>query len=136
MIGFNSDGSVIIPGAIAESKQKREIRLSKERCILVRKELVDFKPKKCVLHIRVSDAFSDSAFVSSVFNSVNLTVSAKLVKINEKEFTIEIGTDFKRCSDCTMLLNRFREYLDGSLIEDRGSCSMKERAFGYDDYFE
>jgi len=136
MIGFNADGSVIIPGAIAESQLKRENRLKKERCVLVKKELVDFKPKKCVLHFRISDAIKDNAFISSLVNSFNSTVSIKLVKINEKEFTVEIGSDFKRCSDCTMLLNRFREFLDGNLIEDRGSCSMKERVFGYDDYFE
>ena len=136
MIGFNPDGSIKIPGALVESKLKIENRLKRDRCMFVRKDLVDFKPKKCVLHLRVSDAFFDSSFVSSVLNAFRSSVSVKLAKISEKEFTIEIGTDFKRCSDCTALLNKFREYFDGNLIEDRGSCSMKERVFGYDEYFE
>lgn len=133
MIGFNPDGSVIIPGALAESKLKIENRLKKERCMFVRKELVDFKPKKCVLHFRISDAVNDTGFVSSIVN-FRSSVPVKLVKINEKEFTVEIGSDFKRCSDCNTLLNRFKEFID--VIEDRGSCSQKERVFGYDEYFE
>lgn len=133
MIGFNPDGSVIIPGAISASKLKIENRLKRDRCMFVRKELVDFKPKKCVLHFRVSDAVKDTCFVSSIVN-FRSSVPVKLVKINEKEFTIEIGSDFKRCSDCNTLVNRFKEFID--VIEDRGSCSMKERVFGYDDYFE
>lgn len=133
MIGFNPDGSVQVPGALVESKLKIENRLKKDRCMLVRKELVDFRPKKCVLHLTISDAVSDSGFVSSVLN-FRFSVPLKLVKISEKEFTIEIGTDFKRCSDCTTLLNKFKEFID--VIEDRGSCSQKERVFGYDDYFE
>lgn len=136
MIGFNADGSVMIPNALVESQQRREMKLKKERCMFVRKDVVDFKPKKCVLHFRISDAVSDSSFVSSLVNAFRSSVSVKLVKINEKEFTIEIGSDFKRCSDCTALLNKFRGYLDGNLIEDKGSCSMKERVFGYDEYFE
>jgi hypothetical protein len=136
MIDFNPDGSIKIPGSILMSRERTENRLKKERFVFVRKDVVDFKPKKCVLHLRVSDAFFDSSFVSSVLNSIRLTVFTKLIKISEKEFDIEIGTDFKRCSDCTALLNKFRGYLDGNLIEDKGSCSMKERVFGYDEYFE
>ncbi len=136
MISFNPDGSIKIPNALVESQQRREMKLKKERCMFVRKDLVDVKPKKCVLHLIVSDAVSDSSFVSSLLNSFRSSVPVKLARINEKEFTVEIGSDFKRCSDCTALLNKFREYFDGNLIEDRGSCSMKERVFGYDEYFE
>jgi len=137
MYEFNPDGSIKIPGVIASNIEKRELKLKKERCILVKKELVNFSPKKCLLHIRISDAFPDSNFISSIFHSFQerADVVAKLVKINEREFDVEIGTDFKRCSDCNNLVRRFREFLDGNVIEDKGSCTLKERNFCYEDYF-
>lgn len=137
MIGFNPDGSIKIPGMIAENLAKKEMKLKKERCIFVKKELVNFSPKKCILHIKISDAFPDANFISSIFHSFQerADVVAKLVKINEREFDVEIGTDFKRCSDCNNLVRRFREFLDGNVIEDKGSCTLKERNFCYEDYF-
>ena len=40
-------------------------------------------------------------------------------KITENEFEIEVGTDFKRCSDCTNLMGRFAEFLDNNIIEKK-----------------
>ena len=136
MVEFNPDGSIKIPVSIAANQERKELKLKKERCILVKKELVDFKPKKCVLHIRVSEAFPDSDFVSAIFHSLQLDTPVKLVKISEREFDIEIGTDFKRCSDCNVISRRFREYLEGNMIEEKGSCTQKERDFYYEDYFD
>jgi hypothetical protein len=62
-----------------------------------------------------------------------------LIKINEKEFDIEIGTHFKRCSDCTTLVNRYREFMEDSLIIEKGNCTYEpfsSRNFSYEDYFE
>ncbi|MBW2986293.1 hypothetical protein KY333_02895 [Candidatus Woesearchaeota archaeon] len=137
MIEFNPDGSIKIPEAIIKNQEKKELKLKKERCILVKKELVDFKPKKCVLHIRLSDAFTDNSFISNIFKDFqkHSEVPAKLIQITEKEFDVEIGTDFRRCRDCTTLIRRLREYLSGNIIEDKGSCTLKERNFAYEDYF-
>ncbi len=138
MVEFNPDGSIKIPAAIAANIEKKELKLKKERCILVKKELVDFKPKKCVLHLKLSEAFTDNSFISTIFKSFQnqAEVPAKLIKITEKEFDVEIGTDFRRCRDCTTLVRILREYLYGNIIEDKGSCTLKERNFSYEDYFE
>ena len=138
MIEFNPDGSIKIPANVAANQAKKEMRMKKQRCILVKKELVDFKPKKCVLHIKVSEAFEDSNFISDIFTSFKnqADTPSKLIKINEREFQAEIGTDFQRCRDCNSLIRRFREFLDGNIIVDKGSCTQKERNFAYEDYFE
>ena len=138
MIEFNPDGSIKIPANVAANQAKKEMRMKKQRCIHVKKELVDFKPKKCVLHIKVSEAFEDSNFISNIFTSFKnqADTPSKLLKITEREFDIEIGTDFRRCSDCNSLIRRFREFLNGNIIVDKGSCTQKERNFSYEDYFE
>ena len=138
MVEFNPDGSIKLPTSIAANQERKELKLKKERCVLIKKELVDFKPKKCVLHIKVSEAFENSDFVSNIFTSFKnqADTPSKLLKINERGFDIEIGTDFRRCSDCNSLIRRFREYLDGNIIVDKGSCIQKERSFAYEDYFD
>jgi len=136
MVEFNPDGSIKIPGSLAANLARKELKLKREKCILIKKEFLDFKPKKCVLHIKVSEAFENSNFVSAIFHSLQLDTPVKLVKINEQEYDIEIGTDFKRCSDCNIISRRFREYLEGNMIEEKGSCPKKEKNFYYEDYFE
>ncbi|MBW3002897.1 hypothetical protein KY338_07090 [Candidatus Woesearchaeota archaeon] len=136
MVEFNPDGSIKIPGSIAANIARKELKLKREKCILIKKEFLDFKPKKCVLHIKVSEAFEDSNFVSAIFHSLQLDTPVKLVKINEQEYDIEICSDFKRCSDCNAISRRFREYLEGNMIEEKGSCPQKEKDFYYEDYFE
>ena len=138
MVEFNPDGSIKIPGSIAANLERKELKLKKERCVLIKKELADINPKKCVLHVKVSSAFPDSAFVSNLFRSFqeNSDTPSKLVKINEREFDVVIGSDFKRCTDCNRLVSMFREFLEGNIIEEKGSCTQKERSFAYEDYFE
>ncbi|MBW3004711.1 hypothetical protein KY310_02680, partial [Candidatus Woesearchaeota archaeon] len=126
MVEFNEDGSIKIPGSIAANIARKELKLKREKCILIKKEFLDFKPKKCVLHIKVSEAFADAGFVSSIFHSLQLDTPVKLIKLNEREYDIEVGTDFKRCSDCNHISRRFREYLEGNMIEEKGSCTQKE----------
>lgn len=136
MVEFNPDGSIKIPGSMAANIARKELKLKREKCILIKKEFLDFKPKKCVLHIKVSEAFEDSDFVSAIFHSLHLDTPVKLVKISEREFDIGVGSDFKRCSDCNHISRRFREYLEGNMIEEKGSCTQKEKDFYYEDYFE
>lgn len=58
--------------------------------------------------------------------------------IDTKNFEVEIGTDFRRCTDCTSLLNKYREFLDQNLIEKKGNCTFEGRrsTFCEEDCFE
>ena len=56
-------------------------------------------------------------------------------EIKDKEFRIEIGTDFKRCTDCTSLVNRYREFMDGNIIEDKGECTFEVRRFTFQEEY-
>ncbi len=137
MIEFNSDGSIKIPDNIAEEKKDNENRLKTQRCIQIRKKVINFgSPKKCLLNIKISDVVNDTSFIQKIHGSFceNSKVPTKLNKLNEKEFEIEIGTDFKRCTDCKSLVYRYRSFLE--VIEDKGNCTFEERSFCYEDYFD
>jgi hypothetical protein len=136
---FNPDGSIKLPEKFAKQKQDRENRLKNSKCILIRKDIVDTRsPKKCVLRIKLSDAIYDNSFVHNVYNVFRerAEVPTKLKKLNEKGFEVEIGTCFRRCSDCNALIARFRNSINGSVIEDSGSCTFEKRKFDYEDYFD
>jgi hypothetical protein len=139
MIEFNSDGSLKLPENIARIKEEHINKLKHQKCIKIRREIVNFKaPKKCVLYITLSDAIDDSRFISSLymyFNQKAQTPSA-LRKIDDKNFEIEIGTDYRRCTDCNSLINKYREFLCSNMIEERGGCTYEGRKnFVYEDYF-
>jgi hypothetical protein len=142
MVDFNPDGSLKLPLSLAKAKEEAEHKLKDARCIMIRQEVVNSKaPKKCVLHIQLSEALHDNRFVSTIFEEFNekAAVPAKLIKINEKEFDIEIGTDFKRCSDCASLIRQYKEFLDGNALIKKGTCTFEgpgSREFSYEDYFE
>ena len=144
MVEFNEDGSMKIPTILLKNKQEKEYKLSKGRCVLIKKEIVSFKPpKKCVLHLILSEAINDNRFVETTYKYFceNSEVPSKFIKLGEKEFNIEIGTHFKRCSDCTNLINRFKEFLDGNVLEEKGSCTYERGSFGgskfcFEDHFE
>lgn len=141
MAEFNPDGSLKLPSELVRSKSEKEERLKKGNCILIKKEILSFvAPKKCVLHIILSEAIKDNRFIDNIhkYFCENSTVLTKVIKINEKEFNIEIGTDFKRCSDCSQIIARFKEFLDGNIIEEKGNCTYEQRnnSFYYEDYFE
>ncbi|MBW2977919.1 hypothetical protein KY331_03680 [Candidatus Woesearchaeota archaeon] len=141
MIEFNPDGSVKLPERLVKKKQEDSAKLKTQRCIKVKKAVVNFTaPKKCVLHITLSDFINDNRFVENIYSffKQNAAVPTKITKIDEKNFDVEVGTDFRRCSDCTSLVNRYREFLDGNLIEEKGSCTFEGRKkdFCYEDHFE
>ncbi|MEA2037119.1 MAG: hypothetical protein U9O94_06395 [Nanoarchaeota archaeon] len=141
MVEFNPDGSIKLPGAVVRKKEENKEKLKRQRCILIRREIVNFTaPKKCVLHIILSDVISDNRFVETTYNyfKEKASVPNKFTKVNEKQFEIEIGTNFKRCTDCNSLINSYREFLEGNLIEEKGSCTFegRKRDFCYEDYFD
>lgn len=140
MIEFNSDGSLKLTGELARTSEENIHKLKSQKCIKVKKELVSFtSPKKCVLHITLSDAIVDTRFIDTIYNyfKENAQTPTKIIKINNKEVDIEIGTTFKRCTECNSLINRYREFLNGNIIEDKGSCTFEtqKRNFAYEDYF-
>ncbi len=141
MIEFNSDGSLKLPGSVIAKKEDDKRKMQSQRCMNIKREIVSFTtPKKCVLRLVLSDAFNDNTFVNTIYGYFKnrAVVPNKLTKITDKEFEVEIGTDFRRCTDCKSLINEFREFLHGNLIEETGSCTFEGRIknFEYEDYFD
>lgn len=141
MVEFNPDGSIKLPEEFAQHKEKNKAKLRHQRCIKIKRDLVSFTaPKKCILHITISESLNDIRFIDTIYEQFRekAAVPNKLKKINEKQFDVEIGTDFRRCSDCNSLINRYREFLDGNMIEEKGSCTFEGRKknFCYEDYFD
>ncbi|MBT3985474.1 hypothetical protein HOD38_05260 [archaeon] len=138
MMEFNPDGSMKLPEHMNRKKEENKEKLKKQRCICVKREVVNFSaPKKCVLQITLSEALSDNRFIETIYNyfKEKATVPHKLTKINEKQFEVEIGTDFKRCSDCNHLISEYRQFFGGNIIDEKGTCTFKGRSFCYEDYF-
>lgn len=141
MIEFNPDGSLKISRKAIETKQDNINKLKTQKCIKIRREVVsDIAPKSCVLKITLSDAINDSRFIENIYNYFKISSSTpmKLIKINDKEYQISVGTDFKRCTDCLNLRNRYNEFLDGNVIQEKSGCTFEgfRRNFSYEDYFE
>jgi hypothetical protein len=140
MIEFNPDGSLKITGRIAQEKEEQSEKMRRQQCIKIKRELVSFKPpKKCLLKITLSDAINDKRFIETIFNSYKdyAKTPMKIARISDKEFEIEVGTDFRRCTECNALINRYREFLYGNIIESKGNCTFEGRKnFSYEDYFD
>ncbi len=52
MAEFNEDGSVKLPGWIANQKAEKEAKLKTQRCIKIKKQIINDKtPKSCELNI-------------------------------------------------------------------------------------
>ena len=134
---FNPDGSIKLSSKIAEQKAHQERRME-GRCIKITKEVVQTRaPKRCVLHVRASKVIGEE-FVPKIhsFFKQAAQVPTKITRISPNEFEIEIGTCFRRCQDCTNLIGRYRQTLDGNIIEKKGNCTFEGRNFAYEDYFE
>ncbi|MBT4351978.1 hypothetical protein HOD20_05600 [archaeon] len=141
MFEFNPDGSIKVPEAVSKKNEDEARKMKYQRCIKIERDLVStYSPKKCMLHITLSDAFNDNRFIENIYKQFlqRAEVPTKLIKINDKEFNIEVGTDFRRCSDCTSLRNEYREFLDGNFIDKKGSCTFAGRKanFEFEDYFD
>ena len=134
MIEFNPDGSIKLPERLQKKEEENKIKMQCQRCIKITRSIVNFdSPKKCLLNIKLSDKIPNNRFIEGLYNyfKQKAQVPTKLNKISEKEFEIEIGTDFRRCSDCQSLINSYRDFLDNNVIEDRGNCTYRGPA-GFD----
>jgi hypothetical protein len=141
LVEFNPDGSIKLPQRIEQKRKEEEWRMNAGHCIRVRKDVVSVKPpKKCILHITLSEKIADNHFISGVHDSfrLNSEVATKLEKVNEKEFRIHIDTAFRRCKECANLIAGYKQVLSGNLIEEKGTCYHEERqmSFCQEDYFE
>jgi hypothetical protein len=141
MIEFNSDGSIKLPDRIMKQNADNEFRMKNGFCLTIKKEIVNDKsPKKCVLHVILSEKIKDEGFVADIYSQFNSSsqVPSKLSRKSDREFDIELGTCFSRCTDCTKLINRLMEFADGNVILEKGGCSFgaERNKFCYEDYFE
>jgi len=139
MFEFNPDGSIKVPKQYEDKKRLESERMTNRRCISIKKDVVSVRPPKtCKLSIELSKAFMDNSFIMNTFNEFKKSseTPSKIVQVSDKEFVIEIGSDFRRCSDCNKIVSRFREFLSGNVILDKGTCTMKEREFCFEDYFD
>lgn len=141
MVGFNPDGSIILPAGMAREKDDQEGRMRHGRCVRVRKEVVnDRPPKKCVLHVKVSEKVPMVDVMMVPYKGfVSATITpTRFNKINDKEAQVEIGSEFRRCSDCEALIKRFGEQLEGNIIVEDGNCASRKREqeFCDEDYFD
>jgi len=142
MIEFNPDGSIKMPGRMAAQKAKEEGKMQNSQCMQIRKEIVSVKPPKtCHLHLTLSDKITDQSFIENIYSYFNKNSSTptKLIQLDPKNFRIEIGTDFRRCQDCTTLLSRYKEFMNRNVIENHGNCEYaqkRQQSFSYEDYFD
>ncbi|MBT3406747.1 hypothetical protein HN419_06335 [Candidatus Woesearchaeota archaeon] len=140
MLEFNPDGSIKMPDKFVKKASNDNRRMQTQRCVKIRKEIVnDRSPKKCALRIELSSSLQPG-FVEKVHGYfVNESeVPSKVIKVSDKEYDVEIGTCFRRCSDCNALVAKFRHFLNGNVILDIGSCTYKGVAqnFCYEDHFD
>lgn len=139
MLQFNSDGSIKLPEKMANSRSRKQDKMRNERALILRKEIIcKTSPKKCKLTLFLSDKIEDSRFVETIFNQVkiNFETPVKLFKENRREFYIEIGTAFKRCTECSKLINEYRQFINGNFFEENWGCTFKPREMCYEDHFE
>jgi hypothetical protein len=141
MVEFNPDGSLKLDARFVKQRADHVNKLKVQRCMKVKKEILSFTaPKKCVLHLTISEKITDLKFVENLFNyfKENASVPCSIRKITERQFDVEIGTDFRRCTDCCSLIGKYREFMDGNIIEEKGTCTFEGRKqnFSYEDYFD
>jgi hypothetical protein len=123
MMEFNADGSLKLPGGYA--KQMKRIN--------IRKDIIsEFAPKKCMLSIT-----GEKNRVSQVLSIFSCDTPIKKIE-SEKGFDVEIGSDFKRCSDCKSLSYKLSACVNGDCNIDNGTCTAKgfQQRFCDEDYFE
>ena len=132
MVEFNADGSIRLPGAFAQKKTDEENRFRNTPSIRITKEVISsYQPKKCKLTIELSDRMQRNDFVENIYRFFvqNTETPTKLSKLNEKTFEVEVGSSFRRCSECCSLVNRYREYNDGNLIQKKRLCTYEPNYF-------
>ncbi|MFH0869703.1 MAG: hypothetical protein V1866_01445 [archaeon] len=141
MADFNPDGSLRLPEGVMKRKEENVQKMISQQCMRVRKEITSHSaPKKCILRLTLSKAIADQRFIDTIFNCFKNEAKTpmKLSRTGEQEFEIEIGSDFKRCTECTALIGRYREFLNGKIIEEKGNCTFAGRIGNWseEDYFD
>jgi hypothetical protein len=139
MAEFNPDGSLKLPESVLRQKEANRQRMASQRCMRVKREIISHSaPKKCVLSITLSDAIRDSRFIQTILGQCNFKTPMKARPSDGNGFEIEIGTDFFRCSECSSLIGQYKEFLDGNLIDEKGSCTFEGRRQNFcdEDYFD
>ncbi len=130
MIEFNPDGSLKLPAGIAKAKAEEASKFNNTCAIRITKEVVStYAPKKCVLHLELSPKHQRNDFVKNLLTYLNAETPIKLIEKSPREFAIEVGTNFRRCTDCTRLVGNFREHVDGNLQLKKGNCTFEPRYF-------
>ena len=138
MVEFNPDGSIKLPDHLQKQKDKNNHKMNSGRCIKIRKEIISTKaPKSCNLNIELSKAVTDNRFIENIFKELQNDVPKMFMKNDERSFTITIGSAFQRCTTCNSLIGKYREFLDGNIIIEKGQCTFEgqKRNFCYEDYF-
>jgi uncharacterized protein with PIN domain len=128
---FNPDGSLKLPGSMKKEDPKK--KLETERCVHIRKDLIyDRAPKKCRLQVTFSK------LMQPVLENTFTETPAEIKKIDEREYSVDIGSHFKRCQECNAFVKKLSEKAHGNSIEEKGTCTFKGRtqSFSYEDYFE
>ena len=132
MVEFNPDGSIKLPSKLVKAKVDMETRMQTTKCIKIEKEVLsDNSPKKCVLHITLSKAFPNGTIVENVYSffQKDAETPSKLIRRNDYEWDIEIGTSYKRCTECFDIINRFKAYLEDNVLVDKGTCNFESKFF-------
>lgn len=139
MVEFNPDGSLKIPNWITQAKNDEDKILMAPSGIRVVKEVIRYEsPKLCNVHLTLSPNACITTFVQTISSNFkqHAETPIKLIQKTDKEFIFEIGTSFRRCSECTSLIGRFRENADGNLVLKKGNCPYEQKSFSNEDYFE
>lgn len=141
MVQFNPDGSIKLPGYLEKQKNENDSKLKSAKCLKIKREIVSgVAPKACALIMKKSDAITDDRFIYNIFfeYSKNAETPMKIFKNDDGTYRIDIGTDFRRCTNCNTLIGKFREFLYGNIIEEKGECSFEGRKtnFSFEDHFD
>ncbi len=139
MIQFNPDGSLKLPDHFVKQKAQESAKFNNTACMKIDKFVVESKsPKKCRLTLELSERQQRNDFVQNIFSFFveKAETPMKLNKVSEKQFEIHVGTSFRRCSECTALISRYREQMDGNVILKTNNCPYEPREFAYEDHFE
>ena len=90
-VKFNPDGSLKLPGSVIRAKEGNSLRMRNQKCITILRDVVNFSaPKKCTLHIKLSDAINDSRFIENVYNYLEARNNDGSNKLNEATYSTEL----------------------------------------------
>ena len=139
MFQFNPDGSLKVPGNIVRNSVINHSKMQNERCIKVRKEVIfDRSPKKCAIFITLSKKVNYARFIETLYAefSKKTESTTSLTKISEDEYKVEVGTSYRRCTDCCSFVNELKEFIQ--VVEEKGSCTFERSIpkFSYEDHFD